>query len=431
MKTTKPKSGSRRAPRPVRVPPPLTRGDEKFEGSSVLSEFEGEFGILLWQSLRNVLLWAATDPARRKGLFSAGAEERRRVKLLSADMDDALRGPLAVIARLLADPAGADRRRVAAACQRIGEWAEKNDKTATSLAYIQAAALTAASDARLSYSVGRIARERAEYPRAETWFRRAILLGRQSGDWESYALAFGGLGNLYLQRGNLPAAHKSFLRAYRAAKRKGLRNVQGMALHDLFVVAVKRQQVRDAEELAASALRAYGPNHALLPVLAHDVAVFWMDQGIFAPALTVLTALQTHFPRAGMHARVLAHIAKAAAGIDDRKRFEEAWSAAASLAGGAGPVEKVAWVYLALAEAAAMMQEWDRTIDAAKRAILLADAREETQVKDQAEAWLVQANEEQSARTAVKSDMDPWVQDHADSLAVNFARSLESKVAAR
>ncbi|HEU0079764.1 MAG TPA: hypothetical protein VFQ76_19045, partial [Longimicrobiaceae bacterium] len=77
MKSTQSKAASRRAPRPVRVPPPLTRGDEKFEGSSVLTEFEGDFGILLWQSLRNVLLWSTTDPARRKGLFASGAEERR------------------------------------------------------------------------------------------------------------------------------------------------------------------------------------------------------------------------------------------------------------------------------------------------------------------------------------------------------------------
>ena len=45
MKSTQSKAVSRRAPRPVRVPPPLTRGDEKFEGSSVLTEFEGDFGI--------------------------------------------------------------------------------------------------------------------------------------------------------------------------------------------------------------------------------------------------------------------------------------------------------------------------------------------------------------------------------------------------
>jgi tetratricopeptide (TPR) repeat protein len=425
MKTTKPKPGSRRAPRPVRVPPPLTRGDEKFEGSSVLSEFDGEFGILLWQSLRNVLLWSATDPTRRKGLFTAGAEERRRVKLLSADMDDALRGPLAVIARLLADPAGADRRRVAAACQRIGEWAEKNEKSATALAFTQAAALTAANDARLSYTVGRIARLRAEYPRAETWFRRAILLGRQSGDWESYALAFGGLGNLYLQRGNVPMAHKSFLRSYRAAKRKGLRNVQGSALHDLFVVALKRQQVRDTEELAALALRAYGPGHPRVPFLAHDVAVFWITQACYAPALTVLKALQPHFERPSEQARVLAHIALAAAGMGDVESFEAAWKESLQLIAGTDQTGAAA-VYVSLADAAAFAHDWDRTATVAKQAVLLADAREESDLKERAETRLAEALEGQ--RSGEQVEAEPWIIDHADALAQNFAKSLQAGV---
>lgn len=431
MKSTQSKTASRRAPRPVRVPPPLTRGDEKFEGSSVLTEFEGDFGILLWQSLRNVLLWSATDPARRKGLFASGAEERRRVKLLSADVDDALRAPLAVIARLLADPAGADRRRVVTACLKIAEWAEKRDALATALAFTQAAALAGSNDARISYAVGRIARQRAEYPRAETWFRRAILLGRQGGDWESYALAFGGLGNLYIQRGNLPAAQKSLLRAYRAAKRKGLRNVQAMSLHDLFVVAEQRHQVREAEELAASALRAYGAGHARLPSLAHDVAVFWMAQGCYSPALTVLTALQSHFERPSEKALVVAHIAMAAAGMGDRDQYEEAWKAANLMVSGAGTMERSAGVHLALADAAAMMQDWDWSAAAAKKASLLADSREEVKVKERADGRLAQAVEGRSPVAAEPTPAEPWIADHAGSLADSFAKSLQTHASVR
>lgn len=427
---TKSKPATRRAPRPVRVPPPLTRGEEKFEGSSVLTEFDGDFGILLWQSLRNVMLWSTTDPARRKGLFSPGADERRRVKLLSIEVDDALRAPLAVIARLLADPASADRRRVTTACLKIAEWAESRGSLATALAFTQAAALSGTNDARISYSVGRLARKRAEYPRAETWFRRAILLGRQGGDWESYALAFGGLGNLYVQRGNLVSAQKALLRSYRAAKRKGLRNVQGMALHDLFAVAVRRSQAREAEELAASALRAYGSGHALLPVLSHDVAVFWMDQGCFGQALTVLTALRPHFSQRSEFALVVAHVAKAAAGIGNREQFEEAWSTASAAAEGRG-VSQAAWVYLALTEGAALLQDWNRVEVAAKRSMLLADAREEAQVKEQAEAWLAEAQNHQATRPTVRPEADPWIQEHAGSLAVNFAKSLEATAAAR
>ena len=430
MKSTQSKAVSRRAPRPVRVPPPLTRGDEKFEGSSVLTEFEGDFGILLWQSLRNVLLWSATDPARRKGLFSSGAEERRRVKLLSADVDDALRAPLAVLARLLADPAGADRRRVASACLKIADWAEKKEALATALAFTQAAALAGTNDARVSYAVGRIARQRAEYPRAETWFRRAILLGRQGGDWESYAMAFGGLGNLYLQRGNFPAAHKAHLRAYRAAKRKGLRNIQAMSLHDLFVIAGQRHQVREAEELAASALKAYGAGHSRLPFLAHDVAVFWMDRGVYAPALTVLSALQPHFQRPTEQARVLAHIALAAAGLGEMERYDEAWTTASNLVAGTATAG-TASVYLSLADAAAMAHQWERTAAVARQAILLADVREEAGLKERAEARLAEAANGQRAPETSEAQAEQWISEHADVLAENFAKSLQVSVAAR
>ena len=429
MKSTQSKALSRRAPRPVRVPPPLTRGDEKFEGSSVLTEFEGDFGILLWQSLRNVLLWSATDPARRKGLFASGAEERRRVKLLSADVDDALRAPLAVIARLLADPAGADRRRVSSACLKIADWAEKKDKLATALAFTQAAALSGSNDARISYAVGRIARQRAEYPRAETWFRRAILLGRQGGDWESYALAFGGLGNLYVQGGNLSAAQKAHLRAFRAAKRKGLRSIQASSLHDLFVIAAERNQIRDAEELAAAALRAYGPGHARLPFFAHDVAYFWLRQSCFSSALVVLSALRPHFDRPNDQALVLAHIARAAAGASKMEQYEEAWQAAMTLMASSGSTERAAAVFLALADAAAEAEDWERTTTAAQRALLLADTREEAQTKDAAEARLKEAAE-MKARPSAEAP-EPWILDHADSLAENLAKSLDRQVATR
>ncbi len=431
MKSTQSKTVSRRAPRPVRVPPPLTRGDEKFEGSSVLTEFEGDFGILLWQSLRNVLLWSTTDPARRKGLFSSGAEERRRVKLLSAEVDDALRAPLAVIARLLADPAGADRRRVSSACLKIADWAEKKEALATALAFTQAAALTGSNDARISYAVGRIARQRAEYPRAETWFRRAILLGRQGGDWESYAMAFGGLGNLYVQRGNLPAAQKALLRSYRAAKRKGLRSVQATSLHDLFVIAAQRNQVREAEELAASALRAYGPAHSKLPFLAHDVAYFWLSQSCFSPALVVLAALRPHFERPNDQALVLAHIAHAAAGAGKREQYDENWQVAMKLVSGSGSAERAAAAFVALADAAAVAEDWERSAAAAQRALLLADTREEAKVKEAAEARLLEATERKGRIATESVTPEPWILDHADNLAETFAKSLGAQVAAR
>jgi tetratricopeptide (TPR) repeat protein len=430
MKTSKSRASSRRAPRPVRVPPPLTRGNERFEGSSVLTEYEGDLGVLLWQSLRNVLLWAETEPAKRQRLFSPGSDERRRVKLLAVEMEDTLRSPFAVIARLLADPEGADKKRVATACRKIAEWAEGKGTLATALVYMQAAAL-ASNDPRLSYEVGRLARQRGEYARAETWFRRAILLGRQSGDWESYALAFVGLGNLYMQRGNIPGAHRAHLRAYRASRRKGLRKVQGMALHDLFGIAVVRNQVREAEELAASTLRAYGPSHPRLPFFAHDVGVFWMERGYYAPAITVFNALVPHLRRPNDQAPVLANITRAAAGSQNRNLFEDAWKKAWDVNTAVNAGERTAATFESLATSAAVMGEWDRAVDAAERAIEVATQRGESHVITSAEAVLVAAREKRAGMGHEEPAVEPWVSGHAEELAATLARSLNAAVAAR
>ena len=41
-----------------RVPPPLTRTGELLEGAEILNEVPSEVGVVLWKSLRNVMLWS-------------------------------------------------------------------------------------------------------------------------------------------------------------------------------------------------------------------------------------------------------------------------------------------------------------------------------------------------------------------------------------
>lgn len=376
MKALRKKPPSRRDPRPARIPPPLTRGNERFEGSSVLGEIDGELGILLWQSLRNVMLWTAIDPGKRKGLFSEGAAERRQERLLAVNVAETLRSPLAVLARLLTGPAGADRKRISAACQRIAEWAKSEENTATALAYMQAAALSS-PDARLSYEVGLLARQRGEYPRAETWLRRAVFLGRQAGDWESYAQAFLGLGNLNMLRGNLSAAQRSYLRSYRVARRTSLRTVMGTALQHLFAIARERGQVERADDLVMAALKAYGKGHSRLPTFALEVADFWLDRGAFGSALAVLDAVAPHFRGSPEEPAIFVNSARAAAEIDDPARFEEAWSSAWEIISAAEPFDQSVPLYVALAESAARMDNWQSAELAAERAAELAEERGE------------------------------------------------------
>jgi len=61
-----------------RVPPALTRGIERVDGISILDEISGDLGLVLWRSVRNVLLWAETPAAARASLFVGSAARTRQ-----------------------------------------------------------------------------------------------------------------------------------------------------------------------------------------------------------------------------------------------------------------------------------------------------------------------------------------------------------------
>src|SRR5215207_6989154 len=206
MKSTRTKTAQARPPRRWRTPPPLTRGSaETLEGMEILREVSGETGLLLWQSYRNVMFWATAEPGERAALFSAEASRKRLAELLAADIPADLVDSLVETGRMLGAPESTSGEAIAEACRSISEWAEREGHDATALGFTQAAALAAPRNATFSLAVGRMARRRGEQARAETWFRHAIMIGRQAGDWDAYARAYIALGKMLLMRGNLPA----------------------------------------------------------------------------------------------------------------------------------------------------------------------------------------------------------------------------------
>src|SRR5688500_8834386 len=72
------------------VPPALMHGGESLEGVQVLEEVQGPLGLLLWETYRDVALWAGTAPEERDGLFSAGAAAARRASMDAAGAEPAL-----------------------------------------------------------------------------------------------------------------------------------------------------------------------------------------------------------------------------------------------------------------------------------------------------------------------------------------------------
>src|SRR6185436_12783868 len=235
MKSPRTKAATARAPRRWRTPPPLTRGSaESLEGMEILREVPGETGVLLWQAYRNVMFWATAEPADRGTLFSPVAAQRRLSALLAADLPAELVDALVAVGRMLCAPDTTSGDSIAEACRAVADWAEQQEYSATALAFTQAAALAAPRNASLALAVGKLARARNELPRAETWYRHAIMIARQIGDWSVYGRAYLSLGNMARQRGNFPVAHRMHIKALRSAKRKGLSGIVGESSHDLF-----------------------------------------------------------------------------------------------------------------------------------------------------------------------------------------------------
>ncbi len=340
-----------------RVPPVLTRGPEVFEGLAVLDEVPG---VALWQALRDATLWAEAAPEIRPGLFHRPAEPA-----LAAPAPE-IAAPLAELAALTSDPGGRDPAVVAQACHEIAAWAEERGHLATALAFSQARALAVPSDADAAYEVAQLARRRSEEARAETWYRRTVAVARQCGDWATYSRAFLGLGTLHARRGSISAARRFHMRAFKAANRNTLHDLEGSALHKLFSLAAEAGHRREALRLARAALDLYGPAHPRTPRLAHDVARHWAAAGHSARALAVLRALLPRASDPSLRLAVLADLARAAASTGDAPAFLDAWTKAWELAlSSRHPPTRA---FLTLARAAASLGAWEKAEAAARHA---------------------------------------------------------------
>lgn len=406
------------------IPPAIVHGAEALEGTEILSEYTGELGLVLWQAVRDISLWSSvTPPENRAGLFGPNAGKRRAASIAAADPDAEIAPALATVARILEDPAGTSTEQVMLACREISQWADSRGTLATALAFAQAAAFACPGNAASGLRVGQVARRRTEYARAETWFRRTIGLARQARDWASYAEAFAALGNLYMQRGNLPVARQLFIRAYRASKRHSLRNVLTISLHNLFVIAAHSGQHDEAEALARTAFESYDPENPRLPAFAHDVAYFWTERGQFAPALSVFRALLPHIHNPVDRLAGLGSIARAAGGAGTREVFDEVrpeiWKLVRSSDGG----EVAAGVLNDLARGASSLGDWSEAEEAARVAEELASARQQAEVEMTAQAILDAVRHERRFETTARA---AEVTSEVDGLATDLVRTLDT-----
>ncbi|MDR0786976.1 MAG: hypothetical protein LBG44_03825 [Gemmatimonadota bacterium] len=318
---------NRRPTRRWHTPPPLIHGSETLDGGAILNEWSDGSGVILWQTSRDVALWATTPPEDRRDIF-AGIHSEELYSSATATPDGSGKQDagtaLIWLRQVVKNPSEAQEDEVAAACRIISEWAAEKGRLHTALAFAQNSALTDWRNPAAAHWVATIAGRLNDHARAEGWFRRAVALARQRQDWRMYSLAFGGLGNLYIRRGNLPAARRLHTRALRGAQRGGMRHERALALHDLFVVAIDTGNSLEAERFARQALEAFGTRNPRAHILAHDVAYFWLEKGHYHRALSVFQAALPLTTEGVEQVYMLSNIARAAGGIGDRHMLDAA-----------------------------------------------------------------------------------------------------------
>jgi tetratricopeptide (TPR) repeat protein len=377
------------------------RPREAFAGADIVHEVPVAQALPLLSSYRSVMAWALAAPQERPELFPAGAAQELRGLVSVTPLPDELRAALENVAELLEDPVAMSGRRVADACVQVAEWAERRgDAPSTAFRFVQAAGMCAPNDARLAYRAGVAARQRALWEVAELWFRHAISVGRRMRDWKTHATAYLGLGNNFMRQGRYAAAQREHLKALRVAKRHGLQEVQGKACHDLFVVAIETGDAQKAEEYGRAAFYAYGAEHPIVPVLAHDIAYFWSLQGQFSRSLPVYGALRPHMRDRENRLRVLASAGRAAGGAGDRDTFMEIWAAAWEMAPLMDGTAVLVTSMLELALGAADLLEWDHALTAAERAASSAQERGEEDVVAKADSLMQRIRRERHVRHA-------------------------------
>ena len=378
--------------RPGRVSPPppaILHGlHEPLEGLRVLDENRTPLGAVLWQALRDVKLWAGTPQTDRASLFRPDCHLARRAAVAALPPDPALAVPLETFTSLLADPAAADPEGVALACQRAARWAEGHARPGTALAFAQAAALASPRSAAAALETGRLALEAGEVPRAESWFRRAIGLGRRGGDRVSLCQGCVYVAELHAARGELEVARVLYLRALRGARRGGLKEIRAQALHGLFRVEAARGKGPEAEAFARAALRAHRRRHPRLSRVAREVAAFWSERERHDLAAAALRLLLPQLRRPSERVPVLASLARACARAGDAEGYCEAAREAWEIVNDADGRAEHARPLMELAHGAVALREWEGAERAAQRALEAAVCSKDTGVERAAEALL-------------------------------------------
>lgn len=374
-----------------------------FEGAEILDELRTEFGLFLWQALRDVVLWASCDPTRRHELFTS-TDEQLPQSLRSLGSELMLGGAVLALARVGREPGDVSGDEVARACVQVSEWAARQGLAAVEVQFAEAAAAIFPIRPEIALFAGRAARRHAAYERSIQWFARALALARRADDNAAYTLTLIRWGTLELQRSRLDHARRLFVRAWKAAKRFKLRRLGAFARHDLLVLGFETATFAEGLAHAEVAFQLYGPKrNRRIPYLVHDVGFLCMHNGYFSAALPIFSAVLPFVIHPSERVQVFAHLARTFGALGDERGFEEAAEYVATEFKPTYPNAAASLLYVA--RGAASVGQRRRARSLAGEALALSESRGEKSVAALARQFIDALNARRAS--AVERDKEP------------------------
>jgi tetratricopeptide (TPR) repeat protein len=407
---------------PLELAHPMTVPGGAVAGAEVMADSTGPYAPVLFRILRLVLSWTSGAPA---GADPDGLRRLEDNLLARLDVDD-LAAPLAVLAATVQTPErDADRSRAAWACMCIAEWALDRGARRTAIAYTQLAALVAPRNARYAWLAARLLFDTGRFRDAEPWYRRAHRVAIWTDDWEGQARSLNSLGLSYYERGKYPLAKRHYHRAIKVAQRRNLRQLEGMATHNLFAVHSEAREIEAAEHYAARTFELYGPGHPRLLELVADIDAFWNEQGHYQRSLPVFRGLERRFTEAEDRARILCRMARAAGGIGDRETFLFAWQEVETLTDRIGAALAADALY-ECGVGAASLGDMERAKSALSRSLAIASAQGAAEVATNADIALTKIARGEEIDPSAQQTHQTDARQSADHFTRTLVHSLRS-----
>ena len=360
-----------------KVPPAPHRRHRELE---ILDENPPSVGVVLWQYLRHLWDWAQTPPAHWAALFHVERPRWVLAKHQAACTEaQELETALSVLLRLFDAPDAITSTEVAAACEGIAQWAERQQYRGTAVEFVELAATIEPREPRRANAAGRVNRNRGDFGRADSWFERGIGLARQRGDRIEFTRGHLGAGILCMIGGRETRARRHLNRASNVAMKEGQEWLAAEAQHDLFHFMTVRGQYAEAELHARRALSWYPKHHARFPYFVADVAFLFICERHFSASIALLGNVLRLVVDAGAQPVLTALMARALAGASRWKEFEQHRRRLTKMLAKPSEWDAAARWHLAEAERAAGL--WESAEKNAAAALLAARSRRDLETE--------------------------------------------------